>query len=371
MPTFPTRRADTALGRRPQPCGARHRPRSRLRPPPGGRRQVRHAGQYAGGSRQRAAATSRRDQTAVAPLCACASSPIGTAAPPPSPPVTAVIAPDRPVNPNKAFEPPPGWTPPGQTAATPLPRRQLPRVRRRLPPPPPPAPTPAADPAPHVRRIPTRRSIRRRVGPESGAALLRPHPAGRRRRQARHPCRAAAAAAPPHRRHRQSRRLRRRPRTIARGRVAPARPANPNKAFEPPPGWTPPAEARACRGAAERRAGRAPPPPAAMTPVPPPGSEGRHCHGAVGRGAARRRQVAAVRRTDAGCGDPVRPRLVGLGRRRPRRAAQVAQMLEAQRRHGAHRGARLAGRDGGVGCRRSSAATTKSRAAARWPSPTS
>ncbi len=146
-----------------------------------------------------------------------------TAAPPPaSPPVTttavppvaeptpasAVVAaaPTRPADPNKAFEPPPGWVPPGRsapvvTANTPAPT--LPPASTATVAPPPveiaSAPPPPLAPSPPVT-----------------SASIAPPPT-------------AAAAEPPQ--------VAAPPVVVA---SAPARRVDPNKAFEPPAGWVPP-----------------------------------------------------------------------------------------------------------------------------------
>ncbi|MBL0899030.1 MAG: hypothetical protein IBJ17_10095, partial [Reyranella sp.] len=97
---------------------------------------------------------------------------------PATPPAPVVAA--RPADPNKAFEPPPGWNPPGQTAVVTSP-----------------TPAPAVTPVAVTPVVAT--------AEPAAAPVVQP---------------AAMTAAAP----------------------APARPANPNKAFEPPPGWTPPGQ---------------------------------------------------------------------------------------------------------------------------------
>ena len=121
--------------------------------------------------------------TSPAPQASVAS------APPPPPVAVASYAP--PADPNKAFEPPPGWVPPGRTA-----------------------PIANADSAPVVASS--------SVG--TSTTLL--------------PRQTASAAPPP-----VVEQPAVQPSVVAPAPVvvATARPANPNKAFEPPPGWTPPA----------------------------------------------------------------------------------------------------------------------------------
>jgi outer membrane protein OmpA-like peptidoglycan-associated protein len=149
---------------------------------------------------------------------------------PPTPPVVVAAAtapaPARPQDPNKAFEPPPGWVPPGQSApvvtadATPAPAAT----------PPAPAPvvtTTAVAPVTAANSVATSD----RLLPPSAqtqTATSAPPPAQIQSAPIQSPAVETASAAPP-------------PAPPVAVASAPARRVDPNKAFEPPPGWTPPA----------------------------------------------------------------------------------------------------------------------------------
>ena len=163
--------------------------------------------------------------TAIAPptetAAATPSTPSAQIATPPAPePMVVATAPVRPTDPNKAFEPPPGWVPPGQTApmatASTAPATAIATA-------PPPATIAAPPPA---------------ATATTSTTLLPP------------PTETAAAAPQPA------------PVVVA----APARRVDPNKAFEPPPGWAPPGQAAPVAPAA------APPPPAMASAPAPSGS---------------------------------------------------------------------------------------------------
>ena len=166
--------------------------------------------------------------TAIAPptetAAATPSTPSAQIATPPAPePMVVATAPVRPTDPNKAFEPPPGWVPPGQTApmatASTAPATAIATA-------PPPATIAAPPPA---------------ATATTSTTLLPP------------PTETAAAAPQPA------------PVVVA-ATTAPARRVDPNKAFEPPPGWAPPGQAAPVATAA------APPPPAMASAPAPSGS---------------------------------------------------------------------------------------------------
>ena len=153
-----------------------------------------------------------------APLPPAPTVTTAAAAPPPLPPAPTPAArtPGRRADPNKAFEPPPGWVPPGQTAPVAV-------ATAAAPPPPAPAAVAAPPPLPPAPSVTT----------------------------------AAAAPAP----------LPPAPTPAAR---APTRRADQNRAFEPPPGWTPPASAPAVAAAAPPPAAPPPPPAPVITAATPP-----------------------------------------------------------------------------------------------------
>ena len=289
----------------------------------------------------------RRAAYGSLPLCSTADYEC-CSPPPPAPSVAAVPA--RRADPNKAFVPPPGWTPPGQ--AEPV------------------AATAAAAPPgrPHLRlhRLTCTRSLLLH-------RLLRVGRSALRRRSL----------------------LRRRT-------------ADPSKAFVPPPGWVPPGQSAATVAAAEAPPAAPPPAPAPVTtmasPPPPPlrsprqhRRRHRSCAGAYGRSqqglraaawldsawigrpatgacrsaggifgrsgcrpdggdgraagaccAATRRAAAGYTftRQPAGRRDPVRRGLCRPHRQRLRHPAEGGGDPEEQPRHGAHRRPRAAGRRG-------------------------
>ena len=152
------------------------------------------------------------------------AAPAQTATPPAPEPVVVAAVPARPADPNKAFEPPPGWVPPGQTA--PIATASTTTAVSAAPPPatiaaPPPATVAAPPPVSTV---------------ATSTTLLPP------------PTETTAAAPPP---------------VVVAAASAPARRVDPNKAFEPPPGWAPPGQAAPVATAA-------PAPSSAVVSAPPP-----------------------------------------------------------------------------------------------------
>ncbi len=153
----------------------------------------------------------------------------------------AEAAPARPANSNKAFEPPPGWTPPA-TAAVPQP----------VPPPvqtaavaPPPLPMPVANAA-SARPADPNKAFEPPPAwtPPAATVALQPVLA---------PIQTPAAPPPPPSP----------PAALPVAEAPPARPADPNKAFEPPSGWTPPSRPQTANPASSTPAAARTPPPTA------------------------------------------------------------------------------------------------------------
>ncbi len=220
--------------------------------------------------------------TATVPPAAptdAASSP----APRPEPAVAVATTPARPADPNKAFEPPPGWVPPGQAApvnvSVTAPTPAAPPVQTASAAPPPPTPavttTAVAPPPPVVEAapMPAPAAPARRADPNKA---FEP-PAGWVPPAAPEPANVQTASVqpatvPPPVVERPSA-----PATMP-AVAAPPRRVDANKAFEPPPGWTPPAapapvvQTAAAAPPVVQQAPAPPPPvaPVVTSPVPPP-----------------------------------------------------------------------------------------------------
>ena len=278
----------------------------------------------------------------------------------------------RRADPNKAFEPPPGWAPPAQAAAGGIAaagRRRPPRCCLRRQPTRPRVSGDQRRPRPPSRRrvppIPTRRSFRRQVG-----RLRRRRSSGRRAAAdtgATRPIRASQAMAPP------------------RGACRAARhvPPDPNKAFVPhrqaglPPAPAPQRERPPDAAVRHPRRGARSGMPAPSQAMAPPAGDlslrrrvrpipTKPFVAAAGAGCRRRpdlqadscrcrasRRRGAVqrdhsRRADGGAGagrrDPVRPACRRAQRQGPGGSGARGAGPARQRRQGAHRGALRAGR---------------------------
>ena len=191
-------------------------------------------------------------ETAAATPPAPPAAPAATPSAPPAAPVVATAAPTppapaRPVDPNKAFEPPPGWVPPGQTAPVATEAAPPATAVATAQPAASPAPAVAVAPLPPVAGTsaasPAARSTANASTVATSTTLL-PSPSETTAPIAQPPAQAAPAPAP------------------AAMASAPTRPVDPNTAFEPPPGWPPPVQTGSVQ------------PAAVATPAPPVASGG-------------------------------------------------------------------------------------------------